>query len=238
MELPPATPVGEGNGAYALARLSSVSPDDDDAPARMAGTLAAFTPERLDRTLRFLREARFGGLVAHLFVVRAFLPDALGDTHCGALAPMRDLLREELDRLFIKLRLPRYAIAPRDIETPSLRATIERALHEAALARGVPAEPPTESIALRGRFDSATLHELAERLGSAELATATPWAALTRLLPNETSAFARYRGALADVLDRLADADSGEFIEELQQRSDAALDAELDAMLAALHETA
>ncbi|HEY6326987.1 MAG TPA: hypothetical protein VIW73_10810 [Candidatus Cybelea sp.] len=237
IELPPATPVGEGNGAYALARLTSGSAQDDDAPARAAGTLAAFTPERLERTLRFLREARFGGLVTHLFVVRAFLPDAIGDTHC-ALTPLRDLLREELDRLFIKLRLPRYAIAPRDIETPSLRSTIERVLHEAALARGVPAEPPTESIVLRGSFDTGPVHELAERLGSAELATATPWAGLARLLPNEASAFARYRSGLADVLDRLSDADSGEFIEELQQRNDAALDAELGALLAAQHETA
>ncbi len=234
MELPPATPVGEGNGAHALARLSSGS--SHDAPAN-AGTLATFTPERLERTLRFLREARFGGLVTHLFVLRAFLPDAVGETHCSALAPMRDLLREELDRLFIKLRLPRYAIAPRDVETPSLRSTVEHVLHEAALARGVPAEPPTDPIVLRGSFDPETMHELAERLSSAELATAAPWAALARLLPNETSAFARYQGGLIDVFDRLADADPGEFIEELQQREDAALDAALDAILAALHET-
>ncbi|HVR47710.1 MAG TPA: hypothetical protein VMT95_13855 [Candidatus Binatia bacterium] len=238
MELPPATPVGEGNGAYALARLTSVPANGDEAPAHATGTLATFTSARLERALRFLREARFGGLVTHLFVVRAFLPEAIGDTHCGALAPLRDLLREELDRLFIKLRLPRYAIAPRDVETPSLRSTIERVLHEAALARGVPADPPTESIALRGSFDSTPLHELAERLGSAELATAAPWAGLARLLPNETSAFARYRSGLVDVVDRLADADSSDFIEELQQRDVAALDAELDAMLSALHETA
>ena len=176
--------------------------------------------------------------MTHLFVLRAFLPDAIGDTHCGALAPLRDLLREELDRLFIKLRFPRYAIAPRDVETPSLRSTIERVLHEAALARGVPAEPPTEPIVLRGSFDPNGVHEIAERLGSAELATPAPWAALARLLPAETSAFARYQSSLIDVLDRLADADSGEFIEELQQRDDSALDAELDAVLAALRETA
>jgi uncharacterized repeat protein (TIGR01451 family) len=235
MQLPPATPVGDGNGAYALARLPS---SEVEASLGTAGTLAAFTPERLARTLRFLREARFGGLVTQLFVLRAFLPDAIGDTHCGALAPMRDLLREELDRLFIKLRLPRYTIAPRDLETPSLRSTIERALHETALARGVPADPPIESIALRGSFDRGLVHELAERLNTAELAVAAPWAALAHLLPNEAAPFARYQGSLIDALERLADADSGEFIQELQQGHDPALDAALDAMLAALHETA
>ncbi len=234
VQLPPATPVGEGNGAYALARLAP----SEDPTAGAAGTLATFTPERLEKALRFLREARFGGLVTHLFALRAFLPDAIGDTHCGTLAPLRELLREELDRLFIKLRLPRYSIAPRDVETPSLRSTIERVLHEAALARGVPAEPPTESAALRGSFDPDALHELADRLGAAELATAPPWAALARLFPNETSEFARYQSGLIDVLDRLADADSGEFMQELQQRDDDALDAALDAMFATLPQTA
>ncbi len=176
--------------------------------------------------------------MTHLFALRAFLPDAIGDTHCGTLAPLRELLREELDRLFIKLRLPRYSIAPRDVETPSLRSTIERVLHEAARSRGVPAEPPTESAELRGSFDPDALHELADRLGAAELATAPPWAALARLLPNETSEFARYQSGLIDVLDRLADADSGEFMQELQQRDDDALDAALDAMFATLPETA
>jgi len=237
MELPPATPVGEGNGAFALARLPAASAEEAIFE-RSAGTLLTFTPERLERTLRFLREARFEGLVAHLFALRAFLPGAVGDTHSGALAAMRELLREELDRLFIKLRLPRYAIAPRDVETPSLRSTIERVLHEAALAHGVPAESPTDSIVLRGRFDPGAILELAERLSSAQLAGAAPWAALARLLPNETMPCAHYQSGLTHVLDVLADADSDEFIDALQRRGDAALDEALDAMVASLHETA
>jgi hypothetical protein len=238
MELPPATPVGEGNGGFALARLPGAAAAEEATFERAAGTLLTFTPERFERTLRFLREARFEGLVAHLFALRAFLPGAVGDTHSGALAAMRELLREELDRLFIKLRLPRYAIAPRDIETPSLRSTIERVLHEAALAHGVPAESPTDSIVLRGRFDPDAIHELGERLSSAQLAGAAPWAALARLLPNETMPCGRYQSDLTHVLDVLVGGDSDEFIDALQRRGDAALDETLDAMVASLHETA
>jgi uncharacterized repeat protein (TIGR01451 family) len=249
MRLPPATPVGDGNGAQHLAQLPSGTGDGlssgDDAgiyegtilPNR-AGTSAAFTSERLARTLRFLNEARFGGLVTHLFVLRAFLPDAIGDAHDGALNALRDVLREELDRLFIKLRLPSYAIAPRDIETPSLRSTIERVVHEAGAARGVPSQSLAATTTIRGTFDPSELRDLAERLPEAELASALPWAALARLLPDATPPWARYRALLVDELDALADAGCSEFIDALQQHDDAALEDALDATYASLHAAA
>jgi uncharacterized repeat protein (TIGR01451 family) len=238
VQLPPASPVGDGNGAPRYAQLPA-----GDEPAFYegairadgAGTMVAFTAERLGRTLRFLREARFGGLVTHLFALRAFLPEAIGDGYCGALPVARDLLREELDRLFIKLRLPSYAIAPRDIETPSLRSTIERLLQEIEAAHGVPAESPAAAIVLHGRFESSEMRDLAERLEPAALATALPWAALARLLPDEAPEYAHYRTRLIERLDALEDSESGDFIEALQHANVAALDAALDVMCATLH---
>lgn len=253
LQLPPATPVGDGaersHPARAYAALSDGStaaepPGGDAAAAGIvdaaligdgAGTALAFSAERLTRTLRFLDEARFGGLVTQLFALRAFLPDAFGDTHAGALAILRDGLRDELDRLFIKLRVPNYAIAARDVETPSLRATIERVVHDAAAARGVPSEPPTAAVVLRGTFDPRELAVLAERLHDADLATATPWATLARLLPDATAQFAHYRTLLAAALDDLADADAGEFLDALARRRDGVLDAALDVVRTALH---
>ena len=220
LELPPATPVGEGNGTPYRAQLAA-GIEPGSLAADSAGTLAAFNPERLSRTLRFLREARFGSLVTHLFALRAFLPDAIGDTHCGALAPLRESLHEELDRLFIKLRLPSYAIAPRDVETPSLRATIERVFHEAVGARGAPAPSPTASVELRGSFVPSALRDVVDRLPPCELAAALPWAALARLLPDAMPAYAEYRARLIESLDALADSDASEFIEALQRRHDA-----------------
>jgi hypothetical protein len=238
MQLPPATPVGDGNGALAPAQLTAGVVEEAMVRARGAGTMAAFTPDRLNRTLRFLREARFDTLVTHLFALRAFLPDAIGDGYSSAIATLADLLHEELDRLFIKLRLPRYAIAPRDVETPSLRSTIEAVLHDAASAHGLPADSPTASIELRGSFDPSELQEFTERLGSAELAGALPWAALARLLPDSLPPHAQYRTGLIDALDDFVDSESSDFIEALQHRQDAALDAALDTMCASLHATA
>ncbi len=240
VQLPAASPVGDGNGAHRYAQLSA---GDANEPAFYegtiradgAGTIVAFTTERLGRTLRFLREARFGGLVTHLFALRAFLPEAIGDGYCAALPATRDLLHEELDRLFIKLRLPSYAIAPRDIETPSLRSTIERLLQEIDGARGVPAESPTAAIVLHGSFESSEMHDLAERVGAAALATALPWAALARLLPDEAPEYAHYRTRLIERLDALEDSESNDFIDALQHANVAALDAALDAMCATLH---
>jgi uncharacterized repeat protein (TIGR01451 family) len=247
LALPPATPVGDGNGAHPLARLSAGRDDDaDDAQVEVfettgidvTGTIAAFTPERLNRTLRLLREARFRGLITHLFAVRAFLPEGVGDARRSALEPARELLREELDRLFIKLRLPLYVLTARDIETPSLRSTLERLVREAAGARGVPAESPTAALSLRGTFDPKELRDLGERIAQAQLATALPWAALARLLPDETPACAEYRALLIEVLDECEDSESSEFIDALQHRYDSQLDAALDAMTASLHSMA
>ena len=84
LQLPPATPVGESNGSHPLARLSA-APDDDveDPPSEVfettdaTGTIVAFTPDRLGRTLRLLREARFRRL-DHAFVCRARLSSRRG----------------------------------------------------------------------------------------------------------------------------------------------------------------
>jgi uncharacterized repeat protein (TIGR01451 family) len=246
VQLPPATPVGTATGIALFAQLTSGGGDgfsssdsaavyDGAVLVNRVGTSVTFSTERFERTLRFLDEARFGGLVTHLFALRAFLPDAVGDAHGTALATLRDRLREELDRLFIKLRLPNYVIAARDVETPSLRSTIERVLHEASAARGMPSDPPSATTVLRGTFDPSELRDLAERLPESELASALPWAALARLLPDAAAPCAQYRAALIEQLDALADSGSQDFIEALQRRQDEPLQAALDALRASLY---
>jgi uncharacterized repeat protein (TIGR01451 family) len=227
VELPNATPVGD-------ARPVVQSALTDDLPAAIAldpgpriGALLALTPERLARALRVLDEAHVGGLVAHLFAIRAFFPDAVGDARGGTIGAQRDALRETLDRLFIKLRLPNYAIAERDIETPSSRATLERFLHESALARGTPAEPSDATLVLRGDIDADAVADLADAVSEAPLAAAAPWRALALLLPNSTPETAAYRDALLGALDGLRDAEPHEFLDALQRPVDPALDGAL-----------
>ena len=246
MELPPATPVaGNGDasgrsiiGADYPALVAASNGDTIDgalAGDRVVGVTVTFTAERHARVLRFLDEARFDGLITHLFAMRAFFPEAIGDTHVGAVASMREMLRDETDRLFIKLRLSSYVIAPRDIETPSMRATLERLLHDVHDARGTPAETPGAAVVLRGNYDPQVIAELGDRLGDTELASALPWAILARFLPDGSAQFAHYRGMLVARLDSFADADSAEFLDALQRRRDVALDAALDVVRTSLH---
>ncbi len=240
VELPPATPV---NGGADGARVWSPSADvpalvddviDGVLAASHVGVSVSFTHERYARMLRFLDEARFDGLVTHLFAIRAFFPEAIGDTHLGATASMREALRDETDRLFIKLQVPDRVIAPRDVETPSLRATLERLLHDVSGVRGTPAEMPGAACTLRGSFDARELAERTDRLGECELATALPWAIMARLLPDASPQFANYRGLLVAKLDGLIDTEAAEFLDELQRRRDPGLDAALDVVRTSL----
>jgi len=184
----------------------------------------------LTRTRRFLNEARFSGLVTHLFAIRALFPDAIGDTHATTLTATREALRESLDRLFIKLRLPNYVVAPRDIETPSFRATVERFALGVGDARGTPAQPAAAALILRGECDVDAIHEIGERLAQAPLAGALSWNALARMLPGATPALAEYRDSLVDVLDELSDAETIEFLDALQRKAYPDLDAALQAV--------
>ena len=202
------------------------------------GVAVTFTGERHARILRFLDEARFDGLITHVFALRAFFPEFVGDGHLNSVASMRDALREELDRLFIKLRLPNYVIAPRDIETPSLRATLERLTHDLAAVHGAPADTPNAALVLRGNFDADAIAEMSERLSDAELASALPWAIMARMLPDGTAQLAHYRAMLVERLDSFVDMDASEFLDALQRRRDVALDAALDVVRTSLHANA
>ncbi len=259
MELPPATPVGEANGTHrdwipgsnlpALTALNGHRESGDVEEGGIVdgllvgegtgvGVAVGFSSERLTRTLRFLEEARFDGLITHLFALRAFFPDAIGDSHVGSVNAVRDMLREELDRLFIKLRLPNYVIAPRDIETPSLRAAVERLVHDVNTARGIPAETPASPIVMRGALDVEGIAQFADTLADAELASSIPWAVLARMLPDGTAQLAHYRKMLVERLDSFADLEASEFLDALQRRRDTALDAALDVVRTALYSNA
>ncbi|HEY5350031.1 MAG TPA: DUF11 domain-containing protein, partial [Candidatus Lustribacter sp.] len=242
IELPPATPVaGLSGGDYPA--LTPPPTNGRSEGEVVDGTLidgnvgvaVTFTSERHARVLRFLDEARFDGLVTHLFAMRAFFPEAIGDSHVGAVASMREMLRDETDRLFIKLRLPTYVIAPRDIETPSMRATLERLLHDVSAARGIPAETPGAAVVLRGSYDPQTIAELGDQLAETELASALPWAILARFLPDGSVQLAHYRSMLVARFESFLDSDSTEFLDALQRRRDPALDAALDVVRTSLH---
>ena len=237
VELPPATPVRGEAAPRALLSLTNGNgalhaPEETQEPAG-AGirVLTAFDRDRLDRTLRFLNEARFTGLVTHLFGLRAFFPDAIGGADDAAVREVRETLREALDRIYIKLRVPNYVLAPRDVETAAARASLEALIDEVDPDAAIDL---AGSVLLRGTVDPDELNDLRERLPSAPLATALPWSILARLLPDEDDALRNYRGQLCAAFDELAGSDEIAFIDALQRRAYPVLDAALDVVRAQL----
>lgn len=196
VELPPATPV-----------VRAI----DSAPPMMLAAFSPFDRDRLARALHFLAESRLRGLIWHLFAIRAFLPDAAPAQTEDALAQLRDVLRETLDRLFIKLRLPNYVIAARDLESAASRTALEDLLAQS---------------------EEPELQALREPLEQAPLGTALPWAALARFIPADGEALHHYRGLLIAALDELAPQDAVAFTDALQRRPYPVLDAALDVVRA------
>ena len=238
VELPPATPVarpeipsgpvlslgpstnGIGHGREATAVL----------PANAVETgvqcVTAFDRERLARTLRFLGEARFTGLVSHLFAVRAFFPDAMSLSEELRLQDVRESLRETLDRIFIKLRMPNYVVAPRDLESAASRDALAD-LVDAFDPQSAPASL-SGSLLLHGSIPVAELAEMRDRLNGAPLGTALPWSMLARMLPAEGDGLRHYRELLVAALDELCGADEVAFIDALQRKPYPVLDGALD----------
>ena len=235
VELPPATPVARPEMPHAPV-LSL-----PEAPAVMTAvregtqtvqTVLAFDRDRLTRTLRFLGEARFTGLVTHLFAIRAFFPDAMSLPDDARLRELRELLRETLDRVFIKLRMPNYVIAPRDLESAAARGALDALLRD--LDAGHAPAALSGSLVLHGEIDASEADELRERLDGAAIGTALPWAILARLLPTQGDGMRNYRELLVAALDELRDGDETAFIDALQRRPYPVLDGALDVVRAQL----
>ncbi|MEO6913182.1 MAG: hypothetical protein ABI182_04070 [Candidatus Baltobacteraceae bacterium] len=241
VELPPATPVII-NGEYRTGRLALVSHESsqDDAANPPIVTGCFFDIKRLDRTLRFLGEAQFEGLVSHLFAIRAFFPDAVGATPQTAedvISALRDGLHERLNQLFIKLRVSSYNLMERDIETPGSRATLERFLGYAVQSFGEPEVTSASALHLHGSVRTDELQVLVDDLRQAPLASAAPWRVLAEFLPTSTVELHVYREALIGALGALNEVSAPEFLTALQHGSQTDLDAALRTACASLSAT-
>jgi uncharacterized repeat protein (TIGR01451 family) len=246
VELPPATPVarpeipsgsvlslapstnGHAHAAPAAALLAATEIANDAA----AGFAVAFDRERLARTLRFLGEARFTGLVTHLFAIRDFFPEAMSVGEETLLHEVRETLRETLHRMFIKLRMPSYVIAPRDLESAAARGALDALL--ADVDPRVHPRPLSGSLVLHGSIAMAEIDDLRGRLNDAPLGTALPWSVLARLLPTEGDGLRNYRDLVIAAIDELTGADETAFVDALQRKPYPVLDSALDVVRAQL----
>jgi uncharacterized repeat protein (TIGR01451 family) len=205
-----------------------------------------FAHDALERALAFLEQSDYGGLVTHLFAIRTLLPTAFvglnGDVP-GKLAAEREALRGVVDRLFIKMRMPRYALTSKDIEDRASRTSLMELVH--ALADAGPSDESGSgdaTVVLEGPIDVMRLTPHIEPLGSDPLGSARPWLVLAELLPTTfvepagSEAMNAYRSALISTFTNVTALPNEEFHRVLAGTQNAALDAALRDLRAALRD--
>ncbi|MGD1065519.1 MAG: hypothetical protein ABR975_01740 [Vulcanimicrobiaceae bacterium] len=233
-----AEPAPEPVAAPAAAVAAPVAAPASEPAIAVRGVRLVFTREGLERAVGFLDQSDYGGLVTHLFAIRTLLPsDIVGVNGAvpGKLGAARDALRGVVDRLFIKLRMPRYALTAKDLEDRASRnALIELidALDEARPAADLGAGDA--AVVLEG---PVALERLTSQLTAIEndpLGSPRPWLALTELLPSRMvtppdggDALATYRNALIATFTNVAALPSEEFHRVLAGAQNASLDAAL-----------
>jgi hypothetical protein len=196
-----------------------------------------FARDALERALMFLEQSDYGGLITHLFAIRTLLPTAFvglnGDIP-GKLAAEREALRGVVDRLFIKMRMPRYALTGKDLEDRSSRSALGelvRALQDAKPSEEM--DPGEVTVLLEGPVDVARLLPHVSALESDPLGSARPWLILAELLPSSFviprggEAMNTYRSALVSTFTNVAALPSEEFHRVLAGTQNAALDTAL-----------
>ena len=214
--------------------------------AQLRRVRLVFAHDTLERALRFLEQSDYGGLITHLFAIRTLLPTALvginGDVP-GKLAAEREALRGVVDRLFIKMRMPRYALTGKDLEDRASRSALVelvRSLQDAQPAEDTGAGGAT--VVLEGPIDVDRLIPVVAALESDPLGSARPWLILAQLLPSAFvvpaggEALNAYRSALVSTFTNVAALPNEEFHRVLAGTQNAALDAALRDVRAALRD--
>jgi hypothetical protein len=223
--------------------VAAVEPEPEPAPLTRR-VRVTFTRDALERALAFLEQSDYGGLVTHLFAIRTLMPTAFvglnGDVP-GKLAAEREALRGVVDRLFIKMRMPRYALTTKDIEDRTARQALidlVGALHDATAADDPGADDA--AIVLEGPVDEHRLTTHLAQLESDPLGTARPWLVLAEMLPwtflrpAAGSALNAYRSLLIATFTNIAALPAEEFHRVLAGTQNSALDAALRDVRAAL----
>ncbi len=242
---PPVEPVHAP--AAEAAPVPPPEPERPRAPA-LAGkrVRVVFPHDALERALAFLEQSDYGGLITHLFAIRTLLPTSFvgldGDVP-GKLLTEREALRGVVDRLFIKMRMPRYALTAKDLEDRSSRAALVEligALRDAAPSDEMP--PGEATVVLEGTVDLSRLAPHVAALESDPLGSARPWLVLAEILPSTfvtprgSEAMNAYRSALVATFTNVVALPNEEFHRVLAGTQNNALDAALRDLRLALRD--
>jgi len=215
------------------------------APA-VRGVRLTFERDSLQRALAYLEPSEHGGLVTHIFAIQALLPTVFIGANGEAarkLTVTREAVYATISRLFVKLRFPRHALSAKDLEDRASRNGLLDLLAAVRDARSAEEPAPAAPILLEGPLDVAQFVRHGEALASEPLGSARPWLVLAHLLPSAVvtpaagdDRLATYRSVLIATLTNVAALPGDEFLRVLDATHNAALDAALADVRAALRD--
>jgi len=182
-----------------------------------------FGAERLANTLRMLeRSNSAGGLVQHLFALRLLFPEHAQDAPASVdetFANAGRALRAPLEKLFVRLRMPRLTITGKDLEDRDSREALRDVVESLSFApTASPKAPDAGTVRVSGAIELDVIRALLPDLESAPLGAVTPWLLNAQILGHtiyhgdeRSEALERYRGELLHVLSVLNELPIEEF---------------------------
>lgn len=209
------------------------------------------TPERLTSVVRLLERADAGGgLIAHFFALRSLFPEHLlgaSPSHDEALAAAALAMRAPLERLFVRLRMPRLTITGKDLEDREARLALRRATDRLFAADPVETLPVLRAgeVRIEGSVDATTLKPLFAGLDASPIGSPTTWVINAHLIgttirtaEGQHDQLESYRAQLLDVFGVLSELPLDEFHRVLTSSVNRTLDDALAAVLQTLRTTA
>lgn len=209
-----------------------------------------FTPERLANVIKMLdRSDSAGGLVQHLFAMRMFFPENALDAPQqlrATFATASRAMRAPLERLFVRLRMPRLSIAAKDLEDRESRDALMNLLNDIVFAPSAKPQPPAPgTIRIEGQIELDVVRSLMPELEATPIGSVTPWLVNAQLLGTtiyndvETrDVLERYRAEMLNVLIVLNELPLEEFHRVLTSSVNRTLDQALAQVLDALRNAA
>jgi uncharacterized repeat protein (TIGR01451 family) len=198
-----------------------------------------FSAERLANTLRMLeRSNSAGGLVQHLFALRLLFPEHAQNAPAGVdetFASASRALRAPLEKLFVRLKMPRLTITGKDLEDRESRDALRDVVESLNFAPTTSPEPPGEGITrVTGQIEVDVVSALLPDLESAPLGAVTPWLINAQLLGTgiyhggeRSDVLESYRGEVLHVLSVLNELPIEEFHRVLTSSVNRTLDESL-----------
>ncbi|MDP9019170.1 MAG: hypothetical protein M3N19_12725, partial [Candidatus Eremiobacteraeota bacterium] len=219
------------------------------APAMPTGYVD-FGPEKLSRTLRMLEKSDLTGMLAHLFAIRTFFPENVVNAPADVEKSFRvanRTMQNALDRLFVRLRIPRYSITAKDLEDRDSRFALRQLVSTmiATSAREGGESRAQGVVRVSGFIDTGYLRTLQNELESAPLGSSVPWQVAAAMLGSTVEldserlpVMGTYRDALIAALSTMHALPLEEFHRVLRDSVNRTLDDALNDVLEALRSAA